>query len=86
MVCYLCDVCGETFPGAQPGAQSIIDGDGRTAHVCSGACHRAFANRDDRARRRLIRRARLIRTIREVPDLWVAIAAMAILLTAALTR
>jgi ribosomal protein L24E len=72
---YVCDICGETFASVQPGALSLISGDGDTAHVCSGACHRAAANRDQKLARKLVRRRALKNTMKH-PDLWVCIAAI----------
>lgn len=72
---YVCDICGETFASTQRGALSLISGDGDTAHVCSSACHRAAANRDQKLARKLVRRRVIVGALKH-PDLWVCIAAI----------
>ena len=76
MVLYVCDICGAVFASSQPGALSLIDGHGETAHVCSGACHRAAANRDQKLARKLVRRRAILQALKH-PDLWVCLFAIA---------
>jgi hypothetical protein len=45
MTAFLCDSCDRVFPSGAKGSTFLVKPDGFTAHLCSGACLRAYVNR-----------------------------------------